>query len=123
MEYEKLYQGFLNLFSEDRSILNNLAKEHDVDESLGQHIMFGYVVVPYIYSLLKSKDETKLRKAFAYFEEMAKDSDHKVTEVLEFTLLENFLTESAGIANGLKPYMGPETLVSASNVGNYMNTY
>lgn len=123
MEYEKLYQEFLNLFPEDKSILGNLAKERDVDESLGQHIMFGYVVVPYIYSLLKNKDEAKLRRAFAYFEEMAKDSDHKVTEVLEFTLLENFLTESAEIANGLKPYMGLETVASASNVRNYMNTY
>ncbi len=123
MKYENLYQGFRDLFPEDQGVLHAIAKKKDVDETLGQHTLFGYVVVPFIYSLLEKKDNAKLRKAFAYFEEMAKDPDHLVSEVLEFTLLENFLTESKEIADGLRPYMGSETLASATRVNTYMNTF
>ncbi len=123
MEYEKLYQGFRDLFPEDQGTLDAIAKKKDVDETLGQHTMFGYVVVPFVYSLLKKKNDDKLKKAFAYFEEMAKDPDHLVSEALEFTLLENFLTESKEIADGLRPYMGPETLASAARVSSYMDTF
>ncbi len=85
--------------------------------------MFGYVVVPFICSLLEKKDDAKLRKAFTNFEEMAKDADHKVTEVLIFTLLDNFLTESKKIADELKPCIDPETLKSSQILTDYMNIH
>jgi hypothetical protein len=103
MNYNDLYSGFKSLFSECTDELHALAQASDVDETDGMHIMFSFVVVPFVLNLLKNddngNDNDKLIRAFNYFEEMASSDSADVTEVLEFTVIENLMS------NGRSNYM------------------
>lgn len=121
MQYEKLYNDFKNLFPEDAGRLNKLAKISSVEPSDGMHIVFGMVVVPFLLELLSQNESEKLNIAFDFFEQMANSKDVLISEVLEFTVLEDFISQDKDVLNKLKAYMKPETLKSCIAVEKFFN--
>lgn len=95
MDYNGLYLAFKNTFPED----SELFREWETKNSLGpddpemMHVYFGLIVTPYVVSLAKEKQLEKLKKAFQFFEDMAKDTDNEVQGVLQFSVLENLISE------------------------------
>lgn len=120
MEYKNLYNEFVQLFPDDEKRINEIAKNASAEQSDGMHIMFGMVVIPYLIELLKDNNKKNLTKAFCFFEKMAETNDNKISEVLEFTILENIISCGKNIYNSFKPYMGKETLNSCLTVEKYL---
>ena len=116
MQYEKLYDEFKNLFPEDIGELDKLAKVADAETDDGMHIMFGMVVVPFVLDLLKRGENEKLQTAFTFFEKMAKSDDSLISEVLEFSVLEDFISRGEVVLDSLKSYMGSVTRKSCANL-------
>lgn len=85
------------------------------------HVYFCLVVSPYVYDLLRKDDKEKLKKVFAFFEDMANDPDVEVQGVLQFSVLENITTESKDIYKAAQKYIGPETKTFVNQVATYMN--
>lgn len=110
MSYDKLYNEFKSLFIEKTDILDKLAKDANAEESDGMHIMFSFVVIPFVIELLKQDDRQNLIKAFAFFEEMAASASSEITEVLEFTVIENLMSNGNSVYSRSKNYMGKNTL-------------
>lgn len=77
--------------------------------------------MPFIYRLLENKDDTRLRKAFSFFEDMAKSEDDRVQNLLQVTILENLTTESEEIYKSAQKYIGPETKTFVNQVATYMD--
>ena len=120
MKYENLYNDFKNLFPSDINKLDKLASDNLIDDSDGMHVIFGMVVVPFLVELVKNNDTNKIRIAFDFFEKMAKDSNSMISEVLEFTILEDIISRGKKIINICKPYMKKNTLDSCMKVEKYM---
>jgi hypothetical protein len=120
MQYETLYDDFVQLFPDNIHQLQELSKSASAEPSDGMHIMFGMVVVPFLMDLLEKKDTDKLAKAFAFFEKMAESGDSMISEVLEFTVLEDLISRGKDVLNQCKPYMQPKTLGCCSSVEKYM---
>ena len=121
MQYEKLYDEFKNLFPEDIDRLDELAKTQSAEPTDGMHIMFGMVVVPFLIELLSENESEKLKVAFEFLEKMAKSKDTLIAEVLEFSVLEDFISQDKKVLNMLKGYMGPETLESCVSLEKFFN--
>ncbi|MCQ2510084.1 MAG: hypothetical protein MJ116_06435 [Lachnospiraceae bacterium] len=120
MKYESLYDEFIQCFPDDQFRLKELAEGAAAEPSDGMHIMFGMVVVPFLMELLNSCKETKLKAAFEYFEKMAEAGDPMVSEVLEFTVLEDIISRGKSTLDKCKSYMGQKTIESCVAVEKYM---
>ena len=55
MNYNNLYADFNSLFPECTEELNALANAADAEETDGMHIMFSFVVIPFILDLLNER--------------------------------------------------------------------
>ena len=121
MKYCELYTDFRALFPSQSVRFDRLAEEMSADESDGMHIMFSFVVIPFVLELLREEDSEALKKAFHFFEEMASSSDASITEVLEFTVIENLMSNGIAIYETAKKYMGTEMLKSCENVSQYLD--
>lgn len=99
MNYRDLYIEFKDEFKEDKNTFKTMEEENllGLNDPAMVHVYFYLIVSPYSYGLLRDGNEEKLKKLFAFFEEMAKDSDPEVQGVLQFGLLENLTTESKEI--------------------------
>ena len=120
MKYDTLYEEFLSLFPDDVDRLSEKASEVSAEPSDGMHVMFGMVVVPFVMELLECKDERKLKIAFDFFEEMAKAENSMISEVLEFTILEDIISRGKVTLDKCKHYMKRNTLDSCSGIEKYM---
>lgn len=120
MVYKDLYIDFKKLFPENEESFRQSEKDNYVEDSDNPHIPFGSVVVPYIRELLKNNEGEKLKKVFAFLEEMEKDKDPKACEVVEFTVLEQ-LSDNKEELEKLKPYMGPETREALHSMAWWLN--
>lgn len=85
---------------------------------MGISVGLVMVVVPYV-SLIVEKAPDKAKKAFDFFEEMEKSGDPRIAEVLEFTVLENLLTEDKNKIPKYVQYFGDETKIAAKAVGKW----
>ena len=106
MNYDNLYSDFKALFNECTDELNAFAKAAGAEETDGMHIMFSFVVIPFVLKLLNNDDADKLKRAFDYFERMASSDSADITEVLEFTVIENLLSNGSSVYDKAKQYMG-----------------
>lgn len=120
MNYEKLYDEFLTYFPNDIIALNRITDKLSIDDSDGMHVVFGMVVVPFVLELASEKNSEKLKKAFSFFEQMAKSDNPLICEVLEFTILESIISQDKDILQYCKSYMGNETLECCQAVEQYM---
>jgi len=81
----------------------------------GQHVVYGDILVPYLVTLLKaSYDAEDLQELFALIEELAKNPDVHVQEVVAYTILEGLLGES--LLAKARPFFGPATLALSTDV-------
>lgn len=120
MNYDNLYSAFKALFPECEGILDSLAKAANADENDGMHIMFSFVVVPFVIELFKKGDNERLSRAFDYFEKMASSDLADVTEVLEFTVIENLMSNGKGIYNKAKTFMGNNMMECCKRVEQFL---
>ncbi len=120
MTYKKLYEEFVSFFSENIDDLNRIADTNGVDDTDGMHVIFGMVVVPFIIELLENKDTEKIKKAFFFLEKMAVSDDLMICEVLEFTVLEDFISLGKDFLEKCKRNMGKETLGICQVIENNM---
>lgn len=120
MTYDNLYSEFKNLFPECNSTFEEYARKANADEDDGMHIMFSFVVIPFVIQLIKEKDDDKLKRAFDYFEKMASSNISDITEVLEFTVIEN--PNGQEIYECSQKYMGDEMLACCKMVEQYLQT-
>ena len=121
MKYENLYSDFKSLFPEHADEIENIAKKVSAEPSDGMHIMFGMVVVPFVLVLLSKNKDIELNKAFVFFEEMAHSEDSLISEVLEFSILEELISQDEEILKKLKTYMGYETYKSCSSLEKFFS--
>lgn len=123
MKYEIIFTEFKGLFPECKEKFDaleaNTALDGEGDEM--PHVAYGLVVMPFIYELLRNNDEARLVKSFGFFEDMAKASDDRIQDLLQFTILENLCTESKEIYEASKKYIGPETKAFVNQVATYMD--
>lgn len=120
MNYKNLYADFHALFPDCADELKKFAKKADADETDGMHILFSFVVIPFVMHLLEKSDDGKLSKAFDYFEKMASSDSADVTEVLEFTVVENLMSHGQLVYDKLKKYMGENMLACCKRVEQYL---
>lgn len=120
MSYYELYTEFKNLFIEKTDVLDKLEKDANAEESDGMHIMFSFVVIPFVIELLKQDDSKDLNKAFAFFEKMAASELSEITEVLEFTVIENLISNGSSLYTRSKKYMGKNTLECCRRIEQYL---
>ena len=121
MDYEKLYSDFKGIFPQYADRMDMLAKDANADENDGIHIMFSFVVVPFVITLLNEDSDVQIKKAFDFFERMASSDDVSVTEVLEFSVIENLMSSENIIFEKSKEYMGQEMLKCLKTVSAYMS--
>lgn len=120
MNYNELYDEFLKCFPEDAAILNHQSEELSVERSDGMHVVFGMVVVPFILHLIGERNDVKLRRVFEFLEKMAVSDDPLICEVLEFTILEDIVSQGKNVLDYSKAYMKRETLKCCESVEKYM---
>ena len=120
MEYEMLYNDFIKAFPDDINELQEIADSAVAEPSDGMHIMFGMVVVLFLIKLIENDEEKKLREAFAFFEKMAEMDDPMISEVLEFTVLEDIISQGKQMLDRCKIYMGEKTLERCLAVEKFM---
>lgn len=120
MKYETLYDEFAQLFPDDAAKLKKMANNTEAEPSDGMHVMFGMVVVPFVLELMAGSDEKKLKKAFSYFEKMAECDSAKISEVLDFTVLEDFISRGKGTLNNCKRFMDKKTIENCEMIEKYM---
>lgn len=123
MNYKTIYTDFKKLFPEEKEKFSRLEEENAINEDGDElaYVSFGIIIMPYIYELLKNKDDAKLKLAFSFFEEMAKDTDENIQGILQFTVLENLVTEDKSIYKAAQKYIGPETKSFVNQIANYMS--
>ena len=121
MTYENLYSDFKKLFPENITLLDKVANDANADENDGMHIMFSFVVVPFVLNLLNNGNSDKLKVAFDFFEKMAVSDSSDITEVLEFTVIENLMSNGKKLYENAKKYMGTETIICCKRVEKYLN--
>lgn len=66
MTYDNLYTDFEKLFPESAAVLHQLAQDAGAEPSHGMHVMFSFVVTPFVIKLLKNDDKEELTKAFRF---------------------------------------------------------
>ena len=122
MDYNGLYLAFKNTFSEDSELFLEWEAKNslDPDDPEMMHVYFGLIATPYVVSLAKTKQLEKLKKAFQFFEDMAKDTDNEVQGVLQFSVLENLISEKKSVLSLLEKYFGPRTRDLMKRVYIYM---
>lgn len=120
MTYNELYKDFISMFPKNLEKIKAIAADSLVEDSDGMHVLFGMVVIPFVKDLLNNNQTDKITTAFEFFENMAKSTDEMISEVLEFTILEDFISDGKEFLSKCLPYMGPETKKSCQAVMKYM---
>lgn len=120
MEYKSLYNDFCKYVGINYDDVKEYITDNIIDETDGQHIWFGMVVLPYIINIIKNNDEVRLKKTSEFFEEMAKSNNSEITEVLEFTVLEGLASEYIDEYLAFKKYFMNETVKSCDNIEKYV---
>ena len=120
MNYKDLYNGFVNLFPEDKIVFEALESDADVDQNEdGMHIMFDMVIVPYIQKIV-NEDPIKTQLAFDYIEKMESDDDPDIANIADVSVLETLMTEEGGMQQYMR-YIGPKSLKAARYMSQFFN--
>lgn len=102
-EFEKQYQKEL--------------RKDSIDGESGAHTVFSLVFVPLLEKALRT-DDSLAKTFFDYIELMETEGDQHVSEVAEFTVLEELLDNVKGTE--FKQYMGPNTLEAYRQIRRYI---
>ncbi len=123
MNYNDIYDGFIELFPEDKAIFKELSSKNGAYKEDGMHIVFGMVVVPYIISIVNN-DSEKAQKAFDYIEIMETSGNPNIAEVVEFTILESLLDsdDKQNLLGECIKYMGKETKAAFDDISGWFHS-
>ncbi|BCN29084.1 DUF7674 family protein [Anaeromicropila herbilytica] len=119
MEYDNLYLEFKKEVPECLGFFDKKETDNLVDDTVGVHISFGMVVVPYICNIINDKKTEEIKKVFDFIEKMAVSKDIKVQEVLDFTVLEGLADEGYDVLERCKKYMKINTVQHCEEVEKY----
>lgn len=119
MDYKSLYASYLKSIKSLNTELESFRKNEKIDEEDGMHVIFGMVVLPFIFKNLNNADF--LSQSFDFFEEMYECENQLVQEVLDFTILEGIADQNEEIRKVLKSYMKSNTLLSFEKICDCMN--
>ena len=119
MNYDKLYTEFKAAVPECIGFCEEKETENFVDDTVGIHVSFGIVIVPYILYIIDNREETVIQKSFYFMEQMALCQDIKVQEVLDFTILEQLAEAGHDKLQKCKKYMGMNTLQHCEKIEQY----
>ena len=120
MKYEEIYNDFVSLFPDDIEYFNEKERETGADTGTGMHVVFGMIVAPFVIKITKESPD-KAKKAFDFFETMETSEDARIAELVEFTILENLLTEDKDMIPEYEKYFGEETKIAAKAVEKWFN--
>ena len=118
MKYEELYNDFKSLFLEDEGFFESIEEETGAGSDDGIHVLFCMNVVPFVKKIVEKKKK-KAKRAFDFFEKMEQSEDSKIAEVVEFSVLENLLSEEPDFVNKCAEYFGYETKEAAQLIGKW----
>ena len=119
MDYNKLYTEFKIAVPECISFCEEKEIENFIDDTVGIHVSFGMVIVPYILYVVDNQKDKAIQEIFCFMEQMAVCPDIKVQEVLDFTILEQLIDEEHYILQKCKKYMGMNTLQHCEKIEEY----
>lgn len=119
MKYHELYNTLKREIPEGYSFFKVKEKECLIDGTDGMHIVFGMVIVPYILHIVQNNKMSEINKLFLFLENMAICEDVKITEVLDFTVLEQLVDEGHDTIEQCKQYMGKNTLMHCEEIEKY----
>ena len=120
MDYGKLYIQFKSAVPECLDFCNEKEIESLVDDTVGMHVSFGMVIVPYILYIVENEEEKIIQKVFCFMEQMAVCQDIKVQEVLDFTILEQLADKGHDKLQECKKYMGMNTLQHCKKIEEFI---
>ncbi len=124
MKYDTLLGEIFKSLPELKEEYDAKSKENLIDKDTGVHVVFGIIIVPYLVNLLKREsqnDNDILKRAFIFFEEMARSNDKLIQEVLEFTVIESFIDEDEVVLMNAYKYMLSETREASKAVERFFN--
>lgn len=119
MNYDKLYMEFKVAVPESISFCEKKEVENFIDDTVGIHVSFGIIIVPYIFHVVYNQKDKIAQKIFIFMEQMAICQDIRVQEVLDFTILEKLVDEGHDKLQECKKYMGMNTLQHCEKVEEY----
>lgn len=101
-----------------REEYEKMVDEDVIDEETGAHIVFSYIFIPIAKKSIEEKNVEVRDKVFDFIEEMAESKDHTVSEVCDFTVMEELYDEYP--TDVLIPLLGKESKKSLSAISRYM---
>lgn len=119
MNYDKLYTEFKKAVPECINFCKEKEIKNFIDNTVGIHVSFGMVIVPYILCIVDNREDAVIQRVFDFMEQMALCQDIKVQEVLDFTILEQLADEGHGKFQECKKYMKMNTLQHCEKVEQY----
>lgn len=120
MNYENILDILFKKISRIKNIYDEKVQEDLIDNETGKHMIFGLVIVPFIITEVNKKtDVTIVNGIFDFLEEMSLCEDVKVRELLDFTILEQFVDEGKEQLDELKKYMRENTLICCLEIEKY----
>ena len=75
----------------------------------GSHVIYGDIFLPYVFSRVRLGDAHTIRRIFDFLEQLARNADVRVQEVVAFAVCEP-LRRDVGALRIARRYMGPTTL-------------
>jgi hypothetical protein len=109
LTYDRLIQALMDAVPETQAAYEK-EKQDWIGDEYWPHIVFSFVLNPYIASLLESGGEDlTLRRIFQFLDEMAQSDDEHVQEVLAQSVLEHFSGNVPELLSKARGYMGDAT--------------
>lgn len=93
-------------------------EKDNIDEDSGVHTVFSLVFNPVLFNAIRFNDEALINKMFTFMEAMETSGDIYVSEVLEFTILEELADEF--YESEITKYMGTETKMAYKEISRYI---
>ena len=121
MNYDTLYEIFINKFKDDEQYFDEKKREYCVNDDDGQHVKFAIIVLPYIVEKLNSDDEAKLKMIFDFVEQMENDANEDVQNVANVSILEGIAGEGQELYDKARKYMKSKTLSISDEIVKYMD--
>lgn len=118
MNYNDLILMASNYIDEfKKQYLIDLERDN-IDKDSGVHTVFSLVFNPVLFNAISNNDEALINKMFKFMEAMETSGDIYVSEVLEFTILEELADEF--YESEITKYMGAETKMAYNEISRYI---
>jgi hypothetical protein len=119
VSYENMGQRLAEILPELAQNYGEALKDFGPD--VGQHVIYGQVLNPYLRTLLKERRDTdRVRAVFEFLEQLAAHEDWRVQNVVSVTVLESFVCEEE-VVKVAKEFMGPNLLRLLGELTEHLN--